>query len=324
MWSIVRPAALQAARVTGATGSLPARHGLGWLSARVVLNRSASCAYRLTVVARSLATATAKAKTARKPAATATKATATKPKARATAAKKLATKKPAIKTAKSAKATKTTKGARAAKPKAKSKAAKPKKAAKARKPAKTPEEKLASDKRKLAKSTLSVPTQLPSNSWLVYLKQKIQGKHFNVTQETPTLSKSFKELPAAEVENLKETARANVELNKAAYKAWVESHTPAEVHAANKARSRLRRVHKVSKSMIKDPRLPKRPMTPFFFYIQKGFTPRDPALVKVTDHAKAAASQWNTLGTAERKPFIDMAIADRSRYEVEKKNVGLL
>ncbi|KAL8387643.1 hypothetical protein RB595_009770 [Gaeumannomyces hyphopodioides] len=319
MWSTFRPAALRAARVHGATSSLPARHGLGCLSARVVLNRSASCAYRLTVVARSMATAVAKTKTARKPAAAATKAKETKPKGRAAVAKKVATK-----TTKSAKATKTTKSSRAAKPKAKSKAAKPKKkAAKARKPAKTPEEKLALDKRKLAKQTLSVPTQLPATSWLVYLTQKTQGKPHNVSQDTPALSKSFKELSTTEIENLKDIARANAAANKVTYKAWVESHTPAEVQAANKARSRLRRVHQVSTPKIRDPRLPKRPMTPFLYYIQKGFTPRDPAQESVTDHAKSAASQWNTLPATERKPFVDMAIADQSRYVVEKKNIGL-
>ncbi|KLU84192.1 hypothetical protein MAPG_03237 [Magnaporthiopsis poae ATCC 64411] len=326
MWSVVRPAALQVAPVHGANASLLARRGLGCLSARVVLNRSASCAYRLTVVARSMATAAAKTKTARKPAATATKASATKPKGRAAGAQKTAAKTTkSARTTRAAKATKTTKGARAVKSKAKSKAARPKKkrAGKGRKPALTPEQKMNADKRKLSKQILHMPTQLPARSWVVYLTQKTQGKSHNLIEDVATVSKSFKELSAAELNNLKEIAQANLVANKAAYKEWVARHTPAEVNAANKARARLRRVHKASAPEIKDPRLPKRPMGPFFFYVHKGFTPRDPAQQTVIEHAKAAGAQWKKLSEEERKPFIDMSNADKVRYEVEKKSVGL-
>ena len=104
-------------------------------------------------------------------------------------------------------------------------------------------------------------------------------------------------------QRLEITANENKLANDAAYKAWVESHSPIETDAANRARQRLRKIsvaHK-RKGDIKDERLPKRSLTAFTQYSQSRWQSGDFTGEPFQGVAKSIAQEWKSLTPAEKK-----------------------
>jgi hypothetical protein len=113
------------------------------------------------------------------------------------------------------------------------------------------------------------------------------------------------------VQRLEAAAHQNRLANEAAYKAWVEAHSPVEIEAANRARQRLRRIspaHK-RKAEIKDDRLPKRPLTAYSYFTKSKWATGELAGESFKDAASSIAQQWKSLTPAEKKVCLSFTLA---------------
>lgn len=87
-----------------------------------------------------------------------------------------------------------------------------------------------------------------------------------------------------------------------ALKNWVDSHTPWEIHVANRARMVLRRKYNVSaRKTIPDPRYPKQPQTPFGIFLKAQHETRDFGDVTFTEAMSQIGAEWKKLTPEERK-----------------------
>ncbi|OIW35164.1 hypothetical protein CONLIGDRAFT_689410 [Coniochaeta ligniaria NRRL 30616] len=299
MWTSIRSTAARQLRVSRAA---TVNTGLS-VSSRVAIRPAIfkiPSSYRLVISSRSFSDTSDQlaAKAAAKPAAKKTKTTATK-------------KKPA---AKKAKATK--------------KAKKPavKKAAPKKRVKKTvdPEAKRRAEVRELKKvALLQEPKRLPDRPWLVYTSQNVKSMTKETLGDTIRgLAVEYNSLSTSDKARLEITASENKLANDAAYRAWVESHSPVEIDAANRARQRLRRLlpaHK--KGDIKDDRLPKQPASPYAAYIASRWKSGELAGESFKDASSDSASKWKSMSAAEKKEFQDIAAADSARYAKDVKSV---
>ncbi|KAI8151137.1 High mobility group-T protein [Colletotrichum sp. SAR 10_70] len=233
----------------------------------------------------------------------------------------------------------------AKKPAAKKPAAKTKKVA-AKKPAKTktgqgrgrprraptPEEKLKVLKKELKQVALlaSEPSNKVTSAWMVYQTERLRAE--TIAREAfgdriTAFAEDFKNLSTHELQRLQETAEANKLKNNAAYKAWVESHTPLEINNANNARKRLRALspkedgkRQVKPRSIIDERLPNRPTSAFLFFVKARWAQGDlPSAIGLA--TKAIGEEWNNLTEAEKAPYLALAKSDMERYERDVSNV---
>lgn len=106
-------------------------------------------------------------------------------------------------------------------------------------------------------------------------------------------------------------AEANRAANKAAYEAWIKSHTPLQIKEANQARRRLARVKDTSVPLLEDGRLVKRPRTAYFLYLHERTDAGDFKHMAVKDVATKVAEEWKGLTSAEKEvslrgPFTGM------------------
>jgi len=79
-----------------------------------------------------------------------------------------------------------------------------------------------------------------------------------------------------------------------------------------------KKVKKIKK--VKDPNAPKRGLTAFLFFVQrkqKEFKDNNPNLAHKEVISKMG-EDWNNMGEKDKKPFQDLALADKARYEKEK------
>ncbi|KAM0502591.1 hypothetical protein ACHAP6_000501 [Verticillium nonalfalfae] len=226
------------------------------------------------------------------------------------------------------KAKKTTKSAtKEAAPKKKKGAAKPKpkKVKKAKKEV-APEVKLAQEVRELKKiALLKEPKKLPETVWTLFTTQNIKSGEASLGERSKQLAEEYRLLDAAETERLKDLAEKNKVANNAAYKAWVESHTPAEIVAANNARNVLRRKVNKGKGVthrfpIRDERLPKRPTTVYNLFFKARWASGDFS-GSVTEATRTIAEEYKQLSEEQRQVYEDLATADFERYAREVSSV---
>ncbi|KAM0283618.1 hypothetical protein ACHAQH_002396 [Verticillium albo-atrum] len=227
-------------------------------------------------------------------------------------------------TDKPAKKTKTSTTKKAA---TKKKAAKPKpKKVKKVKKEVAPEVKLAQEVRELKKvALLKEPKRLPETVWTIFTAQNIKSGETSLGERSRALAEEYKLLDAAETERLKEVAEKNKLANNAAYKAWVESHSPEEINAANNARNVLRRKLNKGKGVthrypIRDERLPKRPTTVYNLFFKARWASGDFS-GDVTQATRTIAEEYKQLGEAQRQVYEDLAAADFERYAKEVSSV---
>jgi hypothetical protein len=104
-------------------------------------------------------------------------------------------------------------------------------------------------------------------------------------------------------QRLDATAHQNRLANAAAYKAWVESHTPIEIDAANRARRQLRKIMPSLKvrSDIKDDRLPKLPTRAFAEFVKAKWASGDLGGERSVTVSSKLGSEWKSLSAAEKK-----------------------
>lgn len=172
--------------------------------------------------------------------------------------------------------------------------------------------------RELKENSLKLPKGLPVSSWVV----AVTTKSAQVDNEGLTRPEAFKKaielarsISAEENQRYVDIATANRAANKAAYEAWVQSHTPLQILEANKARRRLGRIKDSKKvTLIKDDRLVKKPLSPFIIFYQEQ---RDTSRSDVANLTQAAAHEWKNLSESAKEKYREVAKADRQRYERE-------
>jgi len=103
---------------------------------------------------------------------------------------------------------------------------------------------------------------------------------------------------------------------KAEYQAWILSHTPEEIHAANLARRQLRRLTKDSQktapkhtTMLIDDRKVKAVANPYAQFFGERYRSGDLKGLAVKDASRLVASEWKALTAAEKKVCCDFHLA---------------
>ncbi|KAJ4416349.1 hypothetical protein N0V82_006786 [Gnomoniopsis sp. IMI 355080] len=220
-----------------------------------------------------------------------------------------------------------------AKPKAKKAKAKPKKAVKkksgpAKKPL-SPEKKAILEKRELKKVALlnGEPKRETISLWTTYVAERVKnesiagpGKDFGEVMKR--LSVDFKSISSSDKSRLEQKALENKATNAANYKKWVESHTVEDIYKANLARSRLTRVYTVKTRKIIDERMPKRPTTSFAHFVKARMSSHNEGQ-SMLEAVKEIGAVWKSLSAADKKPYEDLTLAEKSRYVKEMQGAGL-
>ncbi|KAK3934791.1 hypothetical protein QBC46DRAFT_70097 [Diplogelasinospora grovesii] len=191
----------------------------------------------------------------------------------------------------------------------------------------TEEEKRKLEIRKLKQvAMLKEPARLPERPWIVYVADQTKGRGVGREQFGDTikgLAEEFRALSESELQSLKAVASQNKLANAAAYKSWVESHTPVEIADANRARYRLQHHFKVPgvKGPITDDRLPKRSVSAYVLFYKSRWQSGEFSSVSAPESAKMIANEWKGMSESQRQPYFDSAKEDRQRYEDETRDV---
>ncbi|KAI2629751.1 hypothetical protein GGR54DRAFT_586309 [Hypoxylon sp. NC1633] len=240
-----------------------------------------------------------------------TKTTATK-----TAAKKPKKKPTAKKPAKKSRKAKTVKSKAVAKPKAR------------RRKQLTPEKLAIVERRELRKAALfTEPKELPAHPWILFVSEQTKGTArgaADLRSRMSNLSQSFKQLPASELQRLTVACEQNKLANAAAYKTWVEGHTPQEINRAIKARLLLKRKYGLPQGdpkPIRDDRLPKKAVNAFSLFTKARWASGDHAGKGFLEGSKAIGQEWKQLPDTERYAYQDLAKANFDQYAKEVESV---
>lgn len=118
-------------------------------------------------------------------------------------------------------------------------------------------------------------------------------------------------------QRLEETGKQNRLANVAAYKAWVETHPPAEIIEANKARKALKKHHGINLNPIKDDRMPGRSLGAYILFTKSRWGSGEFAASEVTSASKTIGQEWHALPAAEKKHWEDLAHSDKERHTKE-------
>ncbi|CZT48290.1 uncharacterized protein RSE6_08965 [Rhynchosporium secalis] len=173
---------------------------------------------------------------------------------------------------------------------------------------------------------LQAPDAKPTKPWLLYVSDMIvnrePGQSFgDIIQAT---ANKWKNLSPAELEVYNRRANENKAENAAAYKKWVESHTPDEIRQANLARAALRRLkgNKAKKpSNIKDERQPKRALSAQFFFHRERWASGDLKGIRIPDATALLFKEWNELSPAQKQVYKEREVAAKQAYVEEHRAV---
>ncbi|KAF3056587.1 putative hmg box protein [Daldinia childiae] len=251
-----------------------------------------------------------------KPKATKTTKTTNATKAKSTRATKGTTKATATK-ARPKKATK----AKATKSKGKGRAVRKRKQL-------SPKKQAILEKRMLKKTALfDEPKLLPDSPWTVYVAEQTKNKSTSPSDlraRMVELAQNYRNIPASELQRLADTGAQNKLNNAAAYASWVEDHTPDQTVAANRARQLLKRKYNFPVATLKvihDPRVPKRPITPYSLFTKARWASGDFANRPFTEVSREIGKEWVRLADVERHAYDDLGKAARDEYEKEVEAV---
>lgn len=167
------------------------------------------------------------------------------------------------------------------------------------------------------------PATKPASAWQLCISRN-SARGTNVTAQTQGISSIYKALSPEEREvfacvlkdafcanlwqSLNHEANQNKLQNQAAYKAWVESYTPLQIHHANLARVKLLRTHKEAgqKSLvqyrpIKDERSVKGHRTAFAFFVKERLDSGDFKGMNVGEAFRLMSREFKELPSSESK-----------------------
>ncbi|TQN75400.1 Mismatch-binding protein cmb1 [Colletotrichum shisoi] len=178
------------------------------------------------------------------------------------------------------------------------------------------------EQKKLA--LLPDPKKLPISAWTVYITERAKDRESAIDLESRAKLNSglYRNLSSHELQRLEEKAQENRLANIAAYKAWVESHTPIEVAEANRARANMRRITgQRAPRPIRDPRQPKRSSTAFIMFVKARWDTGDFSGVDPVVANRQISEQWHALPESEKEPYKQLAKADYERWERDSFNI---
>ncbi|KAJ0424674.1 hypothetical protein BJY00DRAFT_276131 [Aspergillus carlsbadensis] len=176
--------------------------------------------------------------------------------------------------------------------------------------------------RSLKETALNPPKPLPSQALSIAISRKYaEAKAAASGVVTEALKKALalaRSASADEQQQYENEAKTNTIANKAAYEAWIKSHTPKQILEANHARRRLSQL-KVTKRLVllKDDRLVKRPTASYFYFLADRRKAGSGIGKSMTEEASSLGEEWNNLAQAEKEKYIQLAKADRERYNRE-------
>ncbi|KTW30073.1 uncharacterized protein T551_02017 [Pneumocystis jirovecii RU7] len=169
----------------------------------------------------------------------------------------------------------------------------------------------------------SGPSRLGYSPWIAFLKERFKnalGTPKEILKESSDIWKSLSQEERQVYRDL--SLQSKVDATRA-YELWVTSLSPKEISEENRLRNQLRKQGKKGISRIKDPRRPKRPMTPFLFYCAHARSSPDfvekyaGGATKATEQVQALSRKWAAMRDEEKMKFIDQAIDSRERYQKE-------
>jgi len=161
---------------------------------------------------------------------------------------------------------------------------------------------------------LSPPPTGHITAYNIFLGDSLKGSGTR-TLIGPEMGRQWSSLSEPEKSRYADIARARCDERKTIYMNWVELHTPAEIHQANLARRWLKKhdIKRVNTNPIKDHRALKRPYNAYMHFVvgHRDSLPGDSA----TEKSRAAGKQWNELSESEKKPYKELALAAREKYD---------
>ncbi|WPG99144.1 Hypothetical protein R9X50_00195500 [Acrodontium crateriforme] len=187
----------------------------------------------------------------------------------------------------------------------------------------------------LKAAALEPPKIAPASAYLVFSKETRSGGGESLKGASPSDIKAslakrtretaaeWKNLSPADIEHYNHTARTAREASQAEYKRWVDSHTPAEIFAANRARASLRLKTKGTKTSarkwapIKDERQVKQSVSSYVLFSTDRHSSGDFVNIKITDRSKLIAEEWKALSESEKSKYNRLAAQDKERYTEE-------
>ncbi|KAG5438860.1 hypothetical protein PCK2_000915, partial [Pneumocystis canis] len=110
------------------------------------------------------------------------------------------------------------------------------------------------------------PSRVGYSSWIAFLKENFKKMSGSVKEITRQSSDLWKTMSQEERQVYKDLSLESRLQAMRTYEHWVTSLSPKEIIQENRIRRQLRKQGKKGTLRIKDPRKPKRPMTPFFLY----------------------------------------------------------
>ncbi|OTA96985.1 hypothetical protein M434DRAFT_392429 [Hypoxylon sp. CO27-5] len=192
----------------------------------------------------------------------------------------------------------------------------------------SPEKKAVLERRELRKTALyTEPKLLPDTPWTIFVVEQTKGKTGGpdiLRNKMAQIAQDFKTLSSSEQQRLANIAEQNKLKNGAAYKAWVESHTPVEINHAIRARQVLKRKFNIPKSALKtihDERLPKLPANSYSLFTKARWASGDFSNTKVGEAAKQIGREWKALTDTERHAYEDLAKAAHDDYEKQVESI---
>ncbi|KAG5518476.1 hypothetical protein PMAC_002871 [Pneumocystis sp. 'macacae'] len=171
--------------------------------------------------------------------------------------------------------------------------------------------------------TRSAPSRLGYSPWIAFLKERFKsalGAPKEILKQSSNIWKSLSQKERQIYQDLSQQSRIDAIR---AYELWVTSLSPKEISEENRLRNRLRKQGRKGISRIKDPRKPKRPMTPFFLYCMHARSSPDfiekyvGGATKPTEQIQALSRKWAAMGEEEKMKFINQATDNRARYQKE-------
>ncbi|KAM0563978.1 hypothetical protein ACHAPJ_000186 [Fusarium lateritium] len=164
-------------------------------------------------------------------------------------------------------------------------------------------------------------SQLPASRWTLFLFEQKGDFHGNggITQQMSEFSKEFQSKSDAELTDYDERAAANRAKNSENYKAWVESHEPARIYLANKARRRLEHLTGKSYKKITDERLPKRPNGSYALFVVDNHSRFDNA--DAAERFKELSQAWKELSPVEKGRFEERHADQAAKYKAEMDKI---
>jgi len=128
-------------------------------------------------------------------------------------------------------------------------------------------------------------------------------------------------LSVSEKETFEKRAEEVSAKRRAELKKWIESHTAAEIGAANRARARLNKIYPVEGrktpkyQLIPDERHPKRAMSAWLIFLGERNATGEYNKLTLAERTNRIATEYKQLSPDQRKDFDRKAQVSRSAYE---------